>query len=74
MGLGSFRTTRLAVTSTAGYLAGMGRFDEAIAEAKQGQTIDPLSPNSHVGLAYSLNLARRYDEAIDEAKKALDVG
>jgi DNA-binding winged helix-turn-helix (wHTH) protein/TolB-like protein/Tfp pilus assembly protein PilF len=57
----------------AGFLAGMGRFDEAIREAKQGQKIDPLSPNSNVGVAYSLNLARRYDEAIQETLKALEL-
>ena len=57
----------------AGFLAGMGRFDEAIPQAKQGQNIDPLSPNSNVGVAYSLNLARRYDEAIEETRKALDL-
>src|SRR5688572_27241624 len=57
----------------AGFLAGMGRFDEAIPHAKQGQNIDPLSPNTNVGVAYSLNLARRYDEAMQETRKALEL-
>jgi tetratricopeptide (TPR) repeat protein len=51
----------------------MGRFDEAITYAKQGQKIDPTSPNSNVGLAYSLNLAGRYDEAIQATQKALEL-
>jgi len=51
----------------------MRRFDEAIAQARQGQRIDPTSPNSNVGLAYSLNLAGRYDEAILATEKALEL-
>jgi tetratricopeptide (TPR) repeat protein len=51
----------------------MGRFDEAIAEAKRAQELEPLSfiGNSHLG--WILYLAGRYDEAIDHCRRLLDV-
>jgi DNA-binding winged helix-turn-helix (wHTH) protein/TolB-like protein/Tfp pilus assembly protein PilF len=55
------------------YLVAMGRFDEAIAEAKRAQELEPLSfiSNSHIG--WILYFAGRYDEAIEHCKKLLDV-
>ena len=55
------------------YLVAMGRFDEAIAEAKRAQELEPLSfiGNSHLG--WILYLAGRYDEAIAHCKRLLDV-
>ena len=55
------------------YLVAMGRFDEAIAEAKRAQELEPLSfiGNSHLG--WILYFAGRYDEAIDHCKRLLDV-
>jgi DNA-binding winged helix-turn-helix (wHTH) protein/TolB-like protein/Tfp pilus assembly protein PilF len=55
------------------YLVAMGRFDEAIAEAKRAQELEPLSfiSNSHLG--WILYLAGRYDEAIAHCKRLLDV-
>jgi tetratricopeptide (TPR) repeat protein len=55
------------------FLVAMGRFDEAIAEAKRAQELEPLSfiGNSHLG--WILYLAGRYDEAIDHCKRLLDV-
>ena len=51
----------------------MGRYDEAITEAKRAQALDPVShnANAHVGLA--LYRARRYDEAIEHLHKALEM-
>jgi tetratricopeptide (TPR) repeat protein len=51
----------------------MGRFDEAIAEAKRAQELEPLSfiGNSHLG--WILYLAGRYDEAIAHCKRLQDV-
>lgn len=51
------------------FLRAMGRWDEAIAEEKQSQLIDPLTivANKSVGIAYSW--AKRYDEALDAFKK-----
>ncbi len=55
------------------YLTAMGRFDEAIAEVKRAQQLEPLSLiiNSAVGYAYYF--ARRYDQAIAESRKALEM-
>jgi serine/threonine-protein kinase len=54
-----------------GYLLAMGRSDESLAEIKQGQQLDPLSPLSTFGLARAFYYARKYDQAIDEFQKAL---
>jgi DNA-binding winged helix-turn-helix (wHTH) protein/TolB-like protein/Tfp pilus assembly protein PilF len=55
------------------YLVAMGRFDEAIAEAKRAQELEPLSfiGNSHLG--WILYLAGRYDEAVAHCERLLDV-
>ena len=55
------------------YLVAMGRFDEAIAEAKRAEELEPLSfiSNSHLG--WILYLAGRYDEAIEHCKRLLEV-
>jgi DNA-binding winged helix-turn-helix (wHTH) protein/TolB-like protein len=55
------------------YLVAMGRFDEAIAEARRAQELEPLSfiSNSHIG--WILYFAGRYDEAIEHCKRLLDV-
>lgn len=55
------------------YLVAMGRFDEAIAEAKRAEELEPLSfiSNSHLGWIFYL--AGRYDDAIEHCKRLLDV-
>ena len=52
-------------------LNALGRHEEAIAEMKRAQELDPLSliVNSNIGLIYVR--ARRYDQAIEELQKAL---
>jgi eukaryotic-like serine/threonine-protein kinase len=47
----------------------LGRFDEAIAETKRANQIDPLAP---VDLVETLYFARRYDEAAAEGLKKLE--
>jgi TolB-like protein/Flp pilus assembly protein TadD len=55
------------------YLEEMGRHDEAIAEIKRAQQLDPLSLiiNAVVGLRF--RSARRYDEAIEQLRKTLEM-
>jgi len=55
------------------YLALIERFDEAIAEVKCAQELDPLSLiiNATVGLIFYF--ARKSDEAIEQYHKALDI-
>ncbi len=56
-----------------GYLEAMGRHNEAIAERKRAQELDPLSLiiNFELGLAYYY--ARDYDQAIEQFQKTLDL-
>ena len=51
------------------YLAGMGRFDEALAEIRRAEEIDPLSPVINAGEVWVLYWARRYDEAIEKGRR-----
>jgi DNA-binding winged helix-turn-helix (wHTH) protein/TolB-like protein len=55
------------------YLVAMGRFDEAIEQAKRAQELEPLSfiGNSHLG--WILYLAGKNDEAIAHCRRLLDV-
>jgi TolB-like protein/DNA-binding winged helix-turn-helix (wHTH) protein/Tfp pilus assembly protein PilF len=59
--------------SFSAYLAGMGRFDESIAEARKGQELDPLSVVPVQTLAFRLYYARRFAEAEATFTRALDV-
>jgi DNA-binding winged helix-turn-helix (wHTH) protein/TolB-like protein len=55
------------------YLSDRGRFDEAIAEIRRAQEIDPLSLviNSDIGIVYIAG--RQYDQAIEHFKKAIEM-
>ena len=55
------------------YLAAMGRFDEAIAEAKHGQDLDPLSVVAAQTLGFRYYYARRYAEAETAFARALQL-
>ncbi len=54
-------------------LAFLGRFDEAIVEARQAQELDPLSPLINATAGYVFFVARQYDQAIQECQKALEI-
>jgi eukaryotic-like serine/threonine-protein kinase len=45
----------------------------AILEARRAQEIEPLSPLVNAGTAHTLFLARRYDQAVTECEKSLEV-
>ena len=51
----------------------MGRFDEAVAEMKRAQELDPLSLiiNAEVGSNYMY--ARQYDKAIEQLRKTIEM-
>jgi DNA-binding winged helix-turn-helix (wHTH) protein/TolB-like protein/Tfp pilus assembly protein PilF len=55
------------------YLAGMGRFDEAVEEAKRARELDPQSLIINTNVGWILYVARRYDAAIEELKKTLEM-
>ncbi len=52
------------------YLAAMGRFGEALAEAKRSLELDPLSHRNSTGRI--LYFARQYDKAIEHFRKELE--
>jgi DNA-binding winged helix-turn-helix (wHTH) protein/tetratricopeptide (TPR) repeat protein len=55
----------------AAFHAANGRFGEAIAAARQAQLLDPKSEMALADLAWYSFLARRYDEALDLARRTL---
>lgn len=55
------------------YLAVRGRFNDAIAEAKTAQEINPSSLQHHQINGVILYLARRYDEAIIQLRRVIEV-
>ena len=55
------------------YLRFAGRFDEALAAARQGEELDPLSPAHQIETGIDLYWARRYDEAIAQFRHVLGV-
>jgi len=57
----------------AGFLNAMGRPNEAIARVEQGLHVDPLSLTAITDVAWELYFARRYDEAITQARKVEDM-
>ncbi len=54
-------------------LANLGRLDEARAEIKRAQELDPLSPPIITGIGANFYLARNYNRAIEQCKRALEV-
>jgi TolB-like protein/Tfp pilus assembly protein PilF len=56
-----------------GYLAPMGRTEEAVAEVRLAEKLDPLSPIIATDVAKDLYYARRYPEATAQLKKVLEL-
>jgi TolB-like protein/Tfp pilus assembly protein PilF len=55
------------------YLAKMGRHEEAVAEAREAQRLDPLSLPMNLTIALVLCFARRYDQSITEIKRVIEM-
>ena len=55
------------------YLAAMGRLDEAIAEGKEAERLDPLSYVIVWNVGRILYFARKYDQAIEQFKRAMEL-
>jgi len=51
----------------------MGRFDEAIAEGKRAQELDPLSLIINADLGYDYIYARQYEKAIEQLRKTIEM-
>jgi DNA-binding winged helix-turn-helix (wHTH) protein/tetratricopeptide (TPR) repeat protein len=54
-------------------LAWTGRLDEALIELRCAQQLDPFSPIVGANVAWALYAARRYDEAIAECLKTIEM-
>jgi DNA-binding winged helix-turn-helix (wHTH) protein/Tfp pilus assembly protein PilF len=55
------------------YLVYLGRYTEAIAEARRAYALDPISPATSSELAAVYYRARQYDQAIAQCQKMLDL-
>lgn len=55
------------------HLCEMGKMNEAIAEMKKAQTLDPLSLIINADLAEQLLIAHQYDESIQQSKKTIEM-
>ncbi|MCU1289586.1 MAG: hypothetical protein JWN60_1815 [Acidobacteria bacterium] len=55
------------------FLSALGEHEKAIAEIRRGQELDPLSATCAACMGYVLHYARRFDDAISELKKALEL-
>jgi tetratricopeptide (TPR) repeat protein len=55
------------------YLMTMGRSEEAIAQIKHSQNLDPLSLIINVAVGWSYYFGRRYDEAVEQLWKTLEL-
>ncbi|MGA8618166.1 MAG: tetratricopeptide repeat protein [Candidatus Sulfotelmatobacter sp.] len=55
------------------HLSLLGRYDEAIAEMRKAQNLDPLSLIINADLAEILVLAHSYDESIQQSRKTIEM-
>lgn len=55
------------------FLAFMGKTEESIAEVEMAVELDPLSLSTNTARAFPYLAARRYDEAIEKLKQALEL-
>ncbi len=55
------------------YLWAMGRTAESVDQASRAQALAPLSPVANANLGWALYFGRRYDEAITQCGKALEL-
>lgn len=55
------------------YLSAMGRFDEALAEMRRAEELDPLSLEKIAGIGEIFYLQRQFDRAIEQYRKALEM-
>lgn len=63
----------LARHQYAHWLSLLGRFDEALVQARIAESLDPLSPRAVMAVASALRFARRFEEGIPQSLKALDL-
>jgi TolB-like protein/DNA-binding winged helix-turn-helix (wHTH) protein len=62
-----------AHTRYGSFLPFLGRFDEARAEIKQAQEIDPLSSFPRLEMGVIFIMSHQYDEAIEQVRKTIEI-
>jgi len=55
------------------FLSEMGRHDQALAEIRTAQELDPISTTAILDGGWALYYAREYDRAIEQCRKVLDL-
>jgi serine/threonine-protein kinase len=55
-------------------LVNLGRFEAGLAESRLAVSLDPLSLAANLALGIALNSARRFDEAVAQLHKTLELG
>jgi serine/threonine protein kinase/Tfp pilus assembly protein PilF len=55
------------------YLSADGRPDAAIAEAKRGEELDPLSPLMQLGVAWAYHFAHDEERALQQVRRMLEI-
>lgn len=55
------------------YLAALGRLDEALKEAEHALELDPFSVGTNIGLGQTLYDARRYDDALRQYRRGMEM-
>jgi DNA-binding winged helix-turn-helix (wHTH) protein/TolB-like protein/Tfp pilus assembly protein PilF len=55
------------------YLTRVGRFDEAIQQAKRAQELDPLSLSGNTTLGFAFLMSRQYDQAVQQSRMVAEV-
>ena len=55
------------------YLTAIGNIDQAITEFRLSQSLNPLNLDTNASLAYGYIFASRYDEAIEQARKTIEL-
>jgi len=62
-----------AVTLSAEHLIYTGQFEEGLAQARRARDLDPLNRFVNVSLGYSYMRSRRYDDAIGQYRRMLEL-
>jgi eukaryotic-like serine/threonine-protein kinase len=55
------------------YLTDLGRFDDGVNEGRRAEALDPLALDIALVLGFDLYYAHRYDEAVTQLRKCLDL-
>jgi TolB-like protein/Tfp pilus assembly protein PilF len=66
-------SSAFALHAYGGFLANLGRSDEAIAACKRAIELDPLTPNTSFQLSFVYGQAHRYDDALRQYRKVQEL-